>query len=142
MDLHHSFGFLVNKLAHMMMIQLEKQLKDYNVTTSQWAILAILWKREGIFQVDLQKSLGLDKATVTGLLQRMNSSGLIVKKADLNDKRVRRVYLTEHGRSLETFLIPRAAYVNDLTLASFTPEERELFIGMLKKGIQSIDMHS
>lgn len=91
MDLNQSPGFLINKLAHTMMIQMEKRIKIYNVTTSQWAILALLWKKEGVSQVELQQALGLDKATVTGLLQRMSLSGLIIRKTDLEDKRIQRV---------------------------------------------------
>src|SRR5689334_9281109 len=100
---------------------LEHRFKTYDVTISQWAVLLMLWQQgEGKSQVELQELLGLEGATVTGLVQRMERSGLVQRKPDSRDKRMLRVYLTEHGRSLEPILTPLAQEVNACVLQGFS----------------------
>ena len=64
-------------------------------------MLKQLWRQEGRSQVELQELLGLDAASVTGLVQRMTQLGLIQRRPDPSDKRVQRVFLIERGRALE-----------------------------------------
>lgn len=139
MNLHQSPGFLINKLAHIMQMELEHRLQEYGVTTSQWAILALLWKKEGLSQVEIQQMLGLEKATVTGLVQRMSRAHFVYKATDAHDKRINRVFLTEKGRQLEELLVPHAKSVNELALKGFSHEETERFIEFIMKAIRNVD---
>ncbi len=139
MDLRQSPGFLINKLAHIMQVELERRLNEYGVTTSQWAILALLWRKEGLSHLEIQKALRLEKATVTGLIQRMSRSKLIYREADPSDKRVHRVFLTEKGKSLENLLIPHAQAVNQQMLGGFTNEQTETFIKCIVSAIKNMD---
>jgi DNA-binding MarR family transcriptional regulator len=139
MDLNQSPGFLINKLAHMMQVELERRLHEFDVTTSQWAVLALLWKREGLSQVEIQQSLGLEKATVAGLVQRMSHSNLLYRETDTNDKRIQRVFLTVKGKQLENLLIPHAKAVNELALSGFSHEEKEIFMQFIKAAIRNLD---
>lgn len=138
MDILESPGFLINKLAHAMATELERQLRPYDVTTSQWTILALLWQREGLAQIEIQNALRLEGATVTGLLQRMTTLGLVQRRADPIDKRVQRVFLTERGRSLEAVLVPEAQKINDWALAGFSPDERAFFVRLLLRALHNV----
>ncbi|WP_223066332.1 MarR family winged helix-turn-helix transcriptional regulator [Paenibacillus caui] len=137
MDLFDSPGFLVNKLAHLMAVDLEKRLKAYGVTGSQWAILALLWEQEGLSQVEIQQLLDNEGATVTGILQRMDRAGLIKREADPHDRRVQRVYLTDAGKSLKDSLIPEAEAVNSKALRGFTDDETAFFIRLIRRTLQN-----
>jgi DNA-binding MarR family transcriptional regulator len=139
MDLFESTGFLVNRLAHVMANELERRFKVHGITPSQWSILAVLWQREGIPQVELQQKLRLEGATVTGILQRMEKAGLIQRQVDKADKRAMLVYVTEHGKSLEDVLIPEAKTVNELALKGFTEDERLFFIRLLIRALQNLN---
>lgn len=139
MDLRHSPGFLVNKLAHIMQVKLEHRLNEFGVTTSQWAILALLWRKEGLSQIEIQQSLRLEKATVTGLIQRMIRSDLVYKEADSLDRRIHRIFLTSKGRSLENLLIPHAKAVNEQMLMGFSDEQKEEFIQFIQSALRNMD---
>jgi DNA-binding MarR family transcriptional regulator len=140
MDLFKSPGLLINRTASVMTNELERKFKVHVVTPSQWAILAVLWQCEGIPQVDIQQSLNLEGATVTGILKRMEKAGLIRRKVDIVDKRVQLVYLTEHGRSLEDILIPDAIGVNAMGFPCFTQDERETFVMMLTRILHNVNI--
>lgn len=139
MDLFSSPGFLVNRLAHEMAFALESRFKPYGITTSQWAILLMLWQEEGKSQVELQGPLGLEGATITGLLQRMERADLIERRSDPLDKRVWRVYLTARGRSLEPVLIPLAQEVNAYACQGFSADEQAFLVRLLQRALHNFE---
>src|SRR5579871_5323773 len=98
MDSLESPGMLINKLAHAMALDMDRRLRTSGVTLSQWFVLKQLWQQEGKSQVELQELLGLERATVNGLIQRMTTAGLIERRPDPDDRRVQRIFLTERGR--------------------------------------------
>ncbi|UUZ89967.1 MarR family transcriptional regulator [Paenibacillus sp. P25] len=137
MNLFESPGFLINRLAHLMANELDARLKKHGVTISQWAVLSLLNEREGVPQVEIQQKLGIEGATVTGLLQRMEKSGFIRRDADLQDRRVQRVFMTDLSRSLTDLLTAEAEAVNEKTLQGFTSDEKAFFLRMVVRAMQN-----
>lgn len=139
MDVSDSPGLLINKLAHAMALDMDRRLKSYDVTMSQWAMLKQLWRQEGRSQVELQELLGLDGATVTGLVQRMTQLGLVQRRPDPRDRRVQRVFLTERGRALEQMTMVLEREVNARALEGFTADERAFFIRLLTRALHNCE---
>ena len=137
MRLQESPGFLISKLSHRMSVELDKALKKYGVTISQWAILNLLWQKEGMSQVEMQQILGLEGATITGLLQRMESGGFVRRSPDPDDRRIQRIYLTDLGRSMEIPLCNEAQKVNEKALQDFSPDERNFFMRLLLRSLDN-----
>jgi DNA-binding MarR family transcriptional regulator len=131
-------GLLVNKLAHAMSTELDRRLRAHEVTMSQWALLKQLWRQEGRSQVELQALLGLEGATVTGLVQRMTRVGLVSPASDPRDRRVQRVYLTEQGRALEQVTTVLEQEVNARALEGFSDDERAFFIRLLMRALKNM----
>ena len=128
-------ALLVIKLAHAMALDMERRLKSYDLTMPQWTVLKQLWQQEGRSQVELQELLGLDKATVTGLVQRMAHLGLIQRRTDPADKRVQRVFLTERGQALEQVTTSLVEEVNAHALEDFSDDERAFFLRLLTRAL-------
>ena len=124
MDESDHFSALAKRLTHVMAVELDRRLRVHNVTLAQWGVLKQLWEREGRSQVELQGRMGLEGATVTGLLQRMIRAGLVQRRTDPSDKRVQRVFLTEQGRALETVVAHLVEEINAQALAGFTADEQ------------------
>lgn len=139
MDFAECPGLLIIKLAHMMALDMDRRLKAYEVTISQWAILKHLWQQEGRSQVELQELLGLDGATITGLIQRMIHLDLIQRRPDPSDRRVQRVFLTERGRNLEQVTKALEDAVNSRALKGFSADERTFFIRLLTRALQNCE---
>ena len=74
-----------------------KHLSKYNLTSSQQEILFYLGFHEGepIHQREIEKWFRLKNPTVTGILNRLEEKGFIVRKTKENDKRFRMIELTE-----------------------------------------------
>lgn len=99
-DLAMSFGFLVHDVSRLRRVALDRALKPLGVTRSWWTVLAFLSVRDGMSQTALAADLDLTKVGIGGLLERMEAAGLVQRRADQSDARLRRVFLTKTGRRL------------------------------------------
>jgi DNA-binding MarR family transcriptional regulator len=95
-------------------------------------VLAGISSEEGISAGDLGKSLGLDPATLSGVLDRMSERGWIVKETDPDDKRLLRLYLTQEARNLGPQLVEARDRANEEILSNLTLEEKVLLKRLLK----------
>ena len=81
---------------------------------------------EGITASETGKILSIDKATLSGVIERMVDSQWVIKKQDENDKRVFQLYPSEKANGLKAVLIDERKKANNQLLADFTLEERVL----------------
>jgi DNA-binding MarR family transcriptional regulator len=65
-------------------------------------VLLTLWEQEGLPLKAIGARLGLDSGTLTPLLRRMETAGLVTRSRDSEDERVVRINLTAKGRRLHT----------------------------------------
>jgi MarR family transcriptional regulator, organic hydroperoxide resistance regulator len=100
--LEDCISFLIGKAQQQVTKASREALAPYGVTPVQFAILKVLWERNGLNGAELCARLVLDSATVTGLIDRMEAGGLLERRADPGgDRRMSRVYLTRKGAQLE-----------------------------------------
>jgi len=76
-------------------------LKPLGLTYTQYLVLLVLWEKDGIPVGDICESLFLDNGTVSPLLKKLESIGLITKSRSPQDERIVTVSLTEKGRALQ-----------------------------------------
>ena len=80
-------------------------LDKFDITYTQYITLLVLWEQDGILVKTLGERLYLDSGTLTPLLTKLESKGLIEKKKDTKDSRETTVYLTNKGRELKEKII-------------------------------------
>ena len=75
-----------------------KELKTYNITSSEYPVIFKLSCGDGITQDEIVNDLGIDKGAVTRIIKSLIDKGLIEKNRDKVDKRCNRVFLTKKGK--------------------------------------------
>lgn len=136
--LDESLGFQVNRLAGALRAALEARLIEHGLTAPQWATLMRLLERDGWPQKELGDSQGMDKATVGGIIARLETKGLVARRADPDDGRVNRVTLTPPGRRLARALRPLAAEVNARAAAGLDAREAAALHSLLIRARASL----
>ena len=131
--IEESLGYLVNRLARSMAGQLAEELRPEGVAIGQWAILLILWARDGMSQAELSRVVAIEPPTVVRTIDRMVRDGLVNREPDPRDRRVTRIHLTARGRALRDALVPKAAAVNAATLSRLTTGEADTLQRLLRK---------
>ena len=124
--------FLLAKAYQKAHSDFKKRLKPYGLTNMQHLVLEGLWYREGVTASELGKSLILDKATLSGVLDRMVDSGWLVKRQDAEDLRVYRLFPSDRANKMKYLLIEERKKANEELLANFTLEEQVLLKRLLR----------
>ena len=76
-------------------------LKEIGMTYPQYLVMMVLWERDKQRVNDIAKRLYLETSTVTPLLKRMETEGLVERHRDKEDARKVLVSLTAKGKDLK-----------------------------------------
>ncbi|MDR0226803.1 MAG: MarR family transcriptional regulator [Burkholderiaceae bacterium] len=87
--------------ASLAMTKLYKPLlESMGLTYPQYLAMLVLWERDGLTVSELGDRLYLDSGTLTPLLKRLETMGLVARLRDAQDERRVRVTLTDKGLAL------------------------------------------
>ena len=114
-----------------------RMLSEYDLTLSQLELQHFLFEQQEkgvpVNQRFIEEMLHLKNPTVTGILNRLESKGFIVRVADARDRRVNIVVLTDKARALREEVAETAERTEEMLLEGFTEAEREQLIHLLGK---------
>lgn len=100
LQLDHQLCFALYS-ASLAMTKLYKPLLDaIGLTYPQYLVMLVLWEQDGPTVSELGERLSLDSGTLTPLLKRMASAGLVQRQRDAQDERRVRIALTSAGQAL------------------------------------------
>ncbi|MDB1125811.1 MarR family winged helix-turn-helix transcriptional regulator [Vibrio algarum] len=108
LELENQVCFPLYSAANAVIRAYRPFLQVIDLTYSQYLVMLVLWKTNGINVKELGAKLHLDSGTLTPLLKRLEGKGLVSRKRGLDDERVRMLYLTEQGMDLreKALLVP------------------------------------
>ena len=87
--------------ASLAMTKLYKPLLDaIGLTYPQYLVMLVLWEGDQLTVSELGERLYLDSGTLTPLLKRLESAGLLARQRDAQDERRVRIALTSAGQAL------------------------------------------
>jgi MarR family transcriptional regulator, organic hydroperoxide resistance regulator len=92
--------FAVYSTAHAFNRAYKPVLDALNLTYPQYLAMLVLWEEDGLAVKDLGDRLFLDSGTLTPLLKRLESAGLVRRVRNPRDERQLQVSLTAKGRSM------------------------------------------
>jgi DNA-binding MarR family transcriptional regulator len=76
-------------------------LDELNLTYLQYIVLMVLWEESSLNVKELGQRLGLDSGTLTPLLKRLESKGLVDRRRSETDERARIITITAEGTALK-----------------------------------------
>lgn len=130
-DVPDCMVFLLGKAYQKAHGDFKKMLKPYGLTNLQHLVLEALWYRQGMTAAQLSKFLILDKATLSGVLDRLVSGGWIQKAPHPDDRRTQSISTTPKADRLKEELIAQRIKANEKILKRFSLEEKILFKRLL-----------
>jgi MarR family transcriptional regulator, organic hydroperoxide resistance regulator len=99
-----SASWLLNYAGRLAVRQFAARLQAYGITAPQWGALLRLVEKDGQSLSEIGGRALFDGPTMTGIVDRLEASGLVERRRDSNDRRVINLYLTDDGRSLMSSL--------------------------------------
>lgn len=106
--IQNSLGYLIGRARRAMAGRMNLKFAEagHDVTIEQWIVLSVLVSENGQCQQVIADIVGIDKTSMTRMLDGLEKRRLIRRKSDQSDMRFKKIYVTSAGRKLHLSLIP------------------------------------
>ena len=130
-DLSRNFGFILHDVARLLRATYDRRMKALGLTRSQWWVLNHLYRYDGVTQTELADILEIEKPTLGRLLDRLESNGWIRREEHSDDRRAKRVFLTDEVGPAMKAMRDAAAELRRDALAGLSREQQTQFVDTL-----------
>jgi len=137
--LEESFGYHIGSLGVNIKRRMDEYLKPHNLTHLQFSILMSLYKNKVTTQKEILRLTYGDEASITRLVDRLESKGYLNRVTDTQDKRKKKLILTQEGIELTETLTSYACEVNQELVKVLDKSEIETFLKLFQKVHASLE---
>jgi MarR family transcriptional regulator, lower aerobic nicotinate degradation pathway regulator len=131
--LEEQVGYWLRRAYQRHMAIFAGVMSDLDLTSMQFAALVKLRELRAVSQTELGRLIGIDRATISGVVARLKRRDLVLYKPDPLDKRSRIIALTPGGEGVLAEAMQRIGRVTEQTLEPIEPAERESLRSILQK---------
>jgi DNA-binding MarR family transcriptional regulator len=126
-------GYRLRRAQGAMHRDFMASVASLDLTQKQAAALWLIDSNPGVAQISVATALGMDRATMVAVVDRLEQRNLVVRKRSTADRRRQELYLTPAGRS--TLRKAKACIANHERrfVALFTAAELESLLAALQK---------
>ncbi|HMF69213.1 MAG TPA: MarR family transcriptional regulator, partial [Phyllobacterium sp.] len=100
LNLENFLCFAIYSTANAVTRAYQPRLAALGLTYPQYLVMVVLWERENQTVKAIGDKLSLDSGTLTPLLKRLETAGLITRRRDTVDERQVLIGLTDEGRTM------------------------------------------
>lgn len=112
----------------------------FDLTPVQFAAMNAIGAHPGIDQAGIAAKIAYDRATIGGVIDRLEQKGYVARKVSKQDRRAREVKLTKKGVQVYDDILPVVRALQNEILPGLTEAERATFQKLAKKVIRNIDI--
>lgn len=112
-------------------------MKPLGLYSSEWAVLNFVAKHDSFPQSDIAAALEIEGAAISKTLSKMEQKGLIVRTSS-QDKREKRISLTEKGRELYPLAAQAAGNHRSAVLAGLSRDDRQKMLFFIQSMLDHI----
>ncbi len=143
-DITNMPGHLIRRLHQISQsVFAEKtQAAGIDLTPVQYAALKTIIRNPGIDQATLAGAIAYDRATIGGVVDRLERKALVQRVPKAQDRRARALTATEVGRQVAERAEPVVAEIQSAMLEGLDGQERSQLIALLDKTTQAGNQRS
>jgi len=128
-----SVGYLMRRILSAVSQEVEHELEPSGLTNAQWVPLLKLYMGSASTVAELARECMLDAGSMTRLLDRLESKGLVRRVRSSEDRRVVNLELTDEGRVAAKQIPATLCNVQNAHMRGFTVDEWQMLKGMLRR---------
>jgi len=92
-------AFSIDDVNRLLRLAFDERMDALGLTKSSWRLISNLSREDGMSQIELSRRLGISRVSTGWLIDRLEKSGRVARRADSSDRRVWRVYLTVDAKT-------------------------------------------
>lgn len=141
MKAHSMAGHLIRRLNQQATRVFSQHMAErgFDLTSVQFAALDAILTQPGIDQAGVADIIAYDRATIGGVIDRLEQKGLVERAVSKRDRRAREVRATEAGERLFAAALPVVTALQDEVLGGLDPDQRAAFLALARKAIGGED---
>ena len=132
-DFHTMPGHLIRRAHQASTALFAAECGKFDLTSVQFAAMSAIHDAPGLDATRLAAMIAFDRSTLGDVLERLEAKGWVVRVSSPNDRRVKKLALSEAGAALLEKVQPAVRRVQDLLLAPFPPAEHAAVLDMLRR---------
>ncbi len=139
MDSLDMAGHLIRRL-HQLSTQVfvqRTQAAGFDLTPVQFAALDAIGHHPGTDQATVAEMIAYDRATIGGVIERLEQKGWVDRVVSERDRRARVLSLTAEGERILQALVPVVRNLQDEILASLGEADRARFLRLARQAVGS-----
>lgn len=126
-------GIVFQVIARQRIKVLDRILSKHSLTTAQVYLLNCLLREDGQTQISLSRELGIGTVAVSGMIDRLEASDWVERRADPNDRRSKRVWLRESAKSRKKVLAEAHNELDKISYAGLTNAEIAQLLDLMRR---------
>ena len=119
----------------MQVFQTQTQAAGFDMTSVQFAALNAIAIHPDIDQASLATTISFDRATIGGVIDRLERKGLVQRAVSAQDRRARLLHLTHEGEQLLAACRPVVKALQADILGMLSLAESEVFLSLARKAL-------
>ena len=130
-------GHLIRRLNQASTQVFTRRLGEagFDLTSVQFAAMDAIIANPGIEQAGVAARIAYDRATIGGVIDRLEQKGLVSRNVRRRDRRAREVWPTDRGVQVYDASLPVVTALQDEILPGLTAEERARFLKLAAKAL-------
>lgn len=138
MNLFEMPGHLIRRLNQISTNVFQREMKKagLDLTQVQFAALVTVFQTPGMDQAGIAAKIAYDRATIGGVIDRLEQKGLVNRIVSPRDKRAREVRLTGLGAQMFNDVMPIVRALQVDILPGLSVAEREVFLSLATKAVE------
>ena len=136
-EMHELPGHLIRRAHQISGALFAANLAGYDLTSVQYAAMVAVGSSPESDATRLSELIAIDRATLGGVLDRLEAKGLLARSPSSQDRRIKTVALTPAGEALLAEVEAKVLQAQADMLAPLNEAEQQSFIALLKKFVAS-----
>lgn len=136
-SVHQSVGYWASLLSRSMEAEFGRHLAPHGLTRMSYAVLAAMVFDNRLTPSGIADVLGVDRAAVTRLLDKLEARDLIARNRDTGDRRSILLQVLPRGEALAIEMQEHSRAVNAQFTKALTRDETDRFVELAKTMLQN-----
>jgi DNA-binding MarR family transcriptional regulator len=130
-DLNRDLLVVLHDLARLMRTRFDQWARAYGLTRAQGVILVRLARQPGLSQNELAALAEVEPITIGRLVDRLEARGLLERRADPSDRRIRRLHLRPEAKPILAAIHNYKLALEQELTGGLEPQVREIVLEAL-----------
>ncbi|MFS0669554.1 MarR family transcriptional regulator [Peribacillus frigoritolerans] len=115
------------------------EFKEHDLTKGQYLYLVRICENPGMIQEKLAEMIKVDRTSAARAIKKLEINGFIEKKEDKHNKKIKKLFPTEKGKSVYPFIKRENDYSNTVALEGLSEREVETISDLLQRVRKNVE---